>query len=185
MTIPKSSETKQPILKYLSKARESTKIATITDLMGAHFRLSKKEMAEEMPKGGKRFAVRVGVALNEMKSAGFVKSPRHGHVVITAKGRKGLQSGSITDGRRKADSPRKTQTIKQLPVTLAKRDDKMVQRTTDIVGSYVGKNSVSAKQLPGLIKSIYGTLEGLGTSQKTVAKRKYTRRKKVTKKSAS
>ena len=58
----------------------------------------------------------------------------------------------------------------------------MVQRTTDIVISYVGKNAVSAKQVPELIESTYAALQELGTSKKPVAKRKYTRRKKVAKK---
>ena len=182
MTIPKPSETKQPILKRLAQSKKPVKLAAVTESVGKHFKLTKKEMAEEMPKGGKRFAARVGVAVNEMKSAGLVRSPRHGLVAITPKGRTGLKTGTVTDGR-KPGRPKTTQTAKQPSATPNKRDDKMVQRTTEIVASYVGKKAVSAKQLPGLIESVYATLQGLG-SQKPVAKRKYTRQRKVAKKKA-
>ena len=230
MTIPTPGETKKPILKHLSKATKPVKISHITESMGKHFNLSKREIEEQMPKGGRRFATKVGVAVEEMKSSGLVKSTGRGFVEITAQGRTGLQEGTITrkkpgrkakspangrkkrgkpgrppkakvksangrrklgrpkskvatNGRRKLGRPAKSQTgITQPSVTPIKQDDKMVQRTTDIVMSYVGKNSVRAKEVPGLIESIYGTLSGLGTSSKPVGKRKYTRRKKVAKK---
>ena len=183
MTIPKPSETKQPILKRLAQSKKPVKLAAVTESVGKHFKLTKKEMAEEMPKGGKRFAARVGVAVNEMKSAGLVRSPRHGLVAITPKGRTGLKAGTITDGR-KLGRPPKLQTARQSSATPDKRDDKMVQRTTEIVASYVGNKAVSAKQLPELIEGVYATLQGLGSSKKPVAKRKYTRRKKIAKKKA-
>ena len=164
MTIPKSGQTKQPILKYLARSKGSVKLATITESVGKQFKLTKKEMTQQMPKGGKRFAARVGVAVNEMKSAGFVKSPRHGLVAITAKGRTGLKTGNLTDGRRNPVRPPKSQTAKQSSATPAKRDDKLLQRTTEIVASYVGKNSVNAKQVPELIETVYATLQGLGSS---------------------
>lgn len=182
MTIPKPSQTKQPILKRLAQSKKPVKLAAVTESVGKHFKLTKKEMAEEMPKGGKRFAARVGVAVNEMKSAGLVRSPRHGLVAITPKGRTGLKTGTVTDGR-KPGRP-KTQTTKQPSATPIKRDDKMVQRTADIVSSYVGKKAVSVKQMPELIESVYATLQGLGSSKKLAVKRKYTRRKKIAKKKA-
>ena len=73
MTIPTPGETKMPILNYLSKTGEPAKIAHITELMGKHFKLTAKELAEEMPKGGKRFTTKVGVAIDEMKVKGFVR----------------------------------------------------------------------------------------------------------------
>ena len=213
MTIPTPSEIKKPALKHLSKATQPLKVAHITDSMGKHFNLSKREIEEQMPKGGRRFATKVGVAVEEMKSAGLVKSTSRGFVKITAQGRTGLQEGTITkkkpgrapkaktltngrkrgrpgkhpkaksaNGRRKPGRP-KMQTAKQLPATPVKQDDKMVQRTADIVMSYVSKNSVNAKQVPSLIQSIYSSLSGLGTSSNPVGKRKYTRRKKNAKKS--
>ena len=216
MAIPKPSETKQPILKYLVKAGKPVKKSAITETMGKHFNLSKREMQETSLKGSKRFQQCIIAATKEMKAAGLVKSPRHGYLAITAKGsgfdgskatvtdgRKRGRPGRppkvksangrrkpgrpktkvATNGRRKLGRP-KMQTAKQLPITPIKADDKMVQRTTDIVTSYVSKKSVNAKQLPGLIESIYSTLSGLGSSQKPVGKRKYTRRKKVAKKKA-
>ena len=227
MTIPTPGETKKPILKHLSKATKPVKISHITESMGKHFNLSKREIEEQMPKGGRRFATKVGVAVEEMKSAGLVKSTGRGFVEITAQGRTGLQDGTITrgkpgpkakakspangrkrgkpgrppkaksaNGRRKPGRPKtkvatngrrkpgrpKMQTAKQPSITPIKADDKMVQRTTDIVRSYVEKNSVRAKEVPSLIESIYGTLSRLGTSSRPATKRKYTRRKKVAKK---
>ena len=181
MPIPKPSQTKQPILKRLAQSKKPVKLAAVTESVGKHFKLTKKEMAETSPKGSKRFAMCMIAATKEMKAAGLVKSPRHGYLAITPKGRTGLKTGTVTDGRKPG---RPKIQAKQSSITPIKRDDKMVQRTTEIVASYVGNKAVSAKQVPGLIETVYATLQGLGTSQKSVAKRKYTRRKKVAKKKA-
>ena len=233
MPIPKPSQTKQPILKYLAKAGKPVKKAAITETMGKHFNLTKKEMEETSLKGSKRFQQCIIAATKEMKAAGLVRSRGHGYLAITAQGLTGLQEGTVIDGRKKpgskakAKSPAngrkkrgrpgrppkvkakngrrkpgrpkaqakastngrrklgrpKMQPAKQPSIPATKADDKMVQRTADIVRSYVEKNSVRAKEVPSLIQSIYGTLSGLGSSSKPVAKRKYTRRKKVAKKS--
>ena len=58
MTIPTPGETKMPILKHLAQSTEPTKIAHIVESMGKHFKLTAKELAEEMPKSGKRFGCR-------------------------------------------------------------------------------------------------------------------------------
>ena len=198
MTIPKPSQTKRPILNYLAKAGKPVKKAAITETMGKHFNLTKKEIEEQMPKGGKKFASCITAATKEMKAAGLVKSPRHGFLAITAKGSgfDGLKATAknghkkrgrpgrppkAKNGRRKPGRP-KMQPTKQPSIPATKQDDKMVQRTTDIVRSYVEKNSVRVKEVPSLIESIYGTLSGLGSSSKPAGKRKYTRRKKVAKK---
>ena len=227
MPIPKPSETKQPILNYLTNAGKPVKKSDITELMGVHFNLSKREMEETSLKGSKRFAMCIIAATKEMKAAGLIKSPRHGYLAITAKGRGGLagsttQAGSAngrrkpgrppkakvkakngrrkpgrpkmqvkatTNGRRKLGRP-KMQPAKQPSITPIKRDDKLVQKTADIVVSYAGNNTVKPNQIPEIIRSTYAALSGLGsssassTSGKTVGKRKYTRRKKVAKKKA-
>ena len=220
MPIPKPSETKQPILNYLTKAGKPVKVSVITELMGTHFKLSKKQMQEKSPKGTKRLAMSITASTQEMKAAGLVKSPRHGYLVITAKGRGGLQAGGITsgkkpgrppkakstNGRRKPGRPSKAQVkakngrrkpgrpkmqpAKQPSITPIKRDDKLVQKTAEIVVSYAGNNTVKPNQIPEIIRSTYAALSGLGsssassTSGKTAGKRKYTRRKKVAKKKA-
>ena len=229
MPIPKPSETKQPILNYLSKAGKPVKKSDITELMGVRFNLSKKEMEETSLKGSKRFAMCIIASTKEMKAAGLIKSPRHGYLQITAKGRGGLagsttQAGSAngrrkpgrppkaksTNGRRKPGRPPKVQvkakngrrkhgrpktqpatlpSVKQISATISKQDnDKLVQRTADIVISYAGNNTIKPKQIPEIIKSTYAALSGLGTSsvssRKTTGKRKYTRRKKIAKKKA-
>ena len=188
------------------------KVSVITELMGTHFKLSKKQMEETSLKGSKRFAMCIIAATKEMKAAGLIKSPRHGYLAITAKGRGGLagstiQAGSANgrrkpgrppkakvkakNGRRKPGRPPKTQTATQLPATINKQDnDKLVQKAADIVISYAGNNTVKPNQIPEIIRSTYAALSGLGsssassTSGKTVGKRKYTRRKKVAKKKA-
>ena len=188
------------------------KVSVITELMGTHFKLSKKQMEETSLKGSKRFAMCIIAATKEMKAAGLIKSPRHGYLAITAKGRGGLagsttQAGSANgrrkpgrppkakvkakNGRRKPGRPPKTQTATQLPATISKQDnDKLVQKAADIVISYAGNNTVKPNQIPEIIRSTYAALSGLGTSPasstsgKTVGKRKYTRRKKVAKKKA-
>ena len=222
MTIPTPGETKMPILNYLSKTGEPAKIAHIAELMGQHFKLSKREIAEEMPKGGRKFATKIGAAIDEMKAKGFVRSTGRGFVEITPQGRAGLRAGTIisrrrgrfgrppmaqvtvpANGRRKPGRPPKTQTgaltgvslgagnppkaqvkapingrrkpgrpkaqpATQLSATIqpsadpAKRDDKLVQKTADIVISYVGKNTVSPNQVPKLIEGTYAALAGLG-----------------------
>ena len=111
MPIPKPSETKQPILNYLTNAGKPVKKSDITELMGVHFNLSKREMEETSLKGSKRFAMCIIAATKEMKAAGLIKSPRHGYLAITAKGRGGLagsttQAGSA-NGRRKPGRPPK------------------------------------------------------------------------------
>ena len=218
MAIPTPSATKKPILKYLSKSRKPVKISHITDSMGKQFKLSKKEIEEQMPKGGRKFATKIGVAVEEMKKSGLVKSTGRGFVEITAKGRTGLKTGAVTDGRKKPGPKAKAKpatngrkrgrpgrppkakvktkngrrkpgrpkmkTAKQSSATPDKRDDKTVQRTTEIVASYVGKNSINAKQVPRMIETVYATLQGLGSSQKPVVKRKYTKRKRVARKKA-
>ena len=100
MPIPKPSETKQPILNYLTNAGKPVKKSDITELMGVHFNLSKREMEETSLKGSKRFAMCIIAATKEMKAAGLIKSPRHGYLAITAKGRGGLQAGGITSGKK-------------------------------------------------------------------------------------
>ena len=215
MPIPKPSETKQPILNYLTKAGKPVKVSVITELMGTHFKLSKKQMEEKSPKGTKRLAMSITASTQEMKAAGLVKSPRHGFLAITPKGRGGLQAGGITSGKKPGRPPKakstngrrkpgrppkaqvkakngrrkpgrpKTQPAKQSSITPIKRDDKLVQKTVDIVVSYAGNNTIKPKQIPELIKSTYAALSGLGSSpassssHKTVGKRKYTRRKKI------
>ena len=106
MTIPTPSETKMPILKHLAQSTKPVKIANITESMGRHFKLTTKELAEEMPKGGKRFTTKVGVAIDEMKVKGFVRSVSRGFVEITPQGRAGLQAGTITSGRRPGRPPK-------------------------------------------------------------------------------
>ena len=201
MPIPKPSETKQPILNYLTNAGKPVKVSAITELMGVQFNLSKKEMEERSLKGTKRLAMSITASTKEMKAAGLIKSPRHGYLQITAKGRGGLagsttQAGSAngrrkpgrppkaksTNGRRKPSRHPNTQTAKQLTATINKQDnDKLVQRTADIVISYAGNNAAKPKQIPEIIRSTYAALSGLGSSsassRKTVGKRKYTRRK--------
>lgn len=137
MLIPKPSKTKQPILKHLAESGGPVKRARITESMGKQFKLTKKELAKEMPKGGKRFATKIGVAVNEMKASGLVESTSRGYVEITPKGRGGLNgltthAGTTTNGRRKPGKP-KAQSAKQLSITPGKQDDKLLQRTTDIV----------------------------------------------------
>ena len=210
MPIPKPSETKQPILNYLTKAGKPVKVSAITELMGTHFKLSKKQMEEKSPKGTKRLAMSITASTKEMKAAGLVKSPRHGFLAITAKGRGGLQAGGTTSGKKPGRPPKAKSTngrrkpgrpkmqpatqlpsAKQLPATISKQDnDKLVQKAADIVVSYAGNNTVKPNQIPEIIRSTYAALSGLGTSPasstsgKTVGKRKYTRRKKVAKKKA-
>ena len=203
MPIPKPSETKQPILNYLTKAGKPVKVSVITELMGTHFKLSKKQMQEKSPKGTKRLAMSITASTKEMKAAGLVKSPRHGYLAITAKGRGGLQAGGTTsgkkpgrppkaqvkakNGRRKPGKPKmqpatQLSSAKQLPATISKQDnDKLVQKAADIVVSYAGNNTVKPNQIPEIIRSTYVALSGLGSSsassRKTIGKRKYTRRK--------
>ena len=194
MPIPKPSETKQPILNYLSKAERPVKVSAITEFVGQHFNLSKKEMEDRSPNGTKRLVISVNASTKEMKAKGLLTSPRRGFLEITPKGRGGLagstaqaviatngrrkpgrppmtQAKAPTNGRRKPGRP-KTQPATQFSaprspspsVTSMKRDDKMVQKTADIVVAYVGKNTVPANQIPGLIKSTYAALSGLGRS---------------------
>ena len=225
MPIPKSTETKQPILQHLEKAGRPVKVSAIAEFVGQHFNLSKEEIEERTPKGLKRFSMCIATSTKEMKAAGLVSSPRHGFLEITRRGRGGLagsttqagtatngrrkpgkrpvaqtkvptngrrklgrpskaQTGTLTDarvgsgslpmpqvkastnGRRKPGRP-KTQPATQFSaprnpsVTPVKRDDKLVQMATDIVVSYVGKNAVSANQIPELIKSTYASLARL------------------------
>ena len=106
MPIPKPSETKQPILNYLTKAGKPVKVSVITELMGTYFKLSKKQMEEKSPKGTKRLAMSITASTQEMKAAGLVKSPRHGYLAITAKGRGGIQAGGITSGKKPGRPPK-------------------------------------------------------------------------------
>ena len=106
MPIPKPSETKQPILNYLTRAGKPVKVSAITELMGTHFKLSKKQMQEKSPKGTKRLAMSITASTKEMKAAGLIKSPRHGYLAITAKGRGGLQAGGITSGKKPGRPPK-------------------------------------------------------------------------------
>ena len=179
------------------------RVSAITELMGTHFKLSKKQMQEKSPKGTKRLAMSITASTKEMKAAGLVKSPRHGFLAITAKGRGGLQAGGTTSGKKPGRPPKAKSTngrrkpgrpkmqpatqlpsAKQLPATISKQDnDKLVQKAADIVVSYAGNNTVKPNQIPEIIRSTYAALSGLGTSpassRKTVGKRKYTRRKKI------
>ena len=191
MPIPKSTETKQPILQHLAKVGRPVKVSAITELMGQHFKLSKKEMEERTPKGLKRFAMCINTSTKEMKAAGLAKSPRYGFLEITLKGRRGLagsttQVVTATNGRRKPGRPAKAQVKapingrrklgrpkaqpathysipRQPSVTPIKRDDKLLQKAVDIVISYVGKNAISANQIPELIEDTYVALAKLGT----------------------
>ena len=106
MPIPKPSETKQPILNYLTNAGKPVKVSDITELMGVQFNLSKREMEETSLKGTKRLAMSITASTKEMKAAGLVKSPRHGYLAITAKGRGGLQAGGITSGKKPGRPPK-------------------------------------------------------------------------------
>ena len=47
----------------------------------------------------------------------------------------------------------------------------LITLTTDIVVSYVSNNSVAADEVAGLIKSVHGTLAGLGSGGETAAER--------------
>ena len=210
MPIPKPSETKQPILNYLTKAGRPVKVSAITEFVGQHFNLSKKEMEDRSPNGTKRLVISVNASTKEMKAKGLAKSPRRGFLEITPKGRGGLtglttqaviatngrrkpgrppkvqvaaptngrrkpgrppmtQAKAPTNGRRKPGRP-KTQPATQFSaprspspsVTSMKRDDKIVQKTADIVVAYVGKNTVPANQIPSIIHSTYEALAGLG-----------------------
>ena len=48
----------------------------------------------------------ITASTKEMKAAGLVKSPRHGYLAITAKGRGGVQAGSITNGKKPGRHPK-------------------------------------------------------------------------------
>ena len=211
MPIPKPSQTKQPILHYLTQAGKPVKRSAITESMGQHFNLTKNEMEETSLKGTKRFAMSIIAATKEMKAAGLLQSPRHGYLAITAKGSEELglkaeagtegskrgkpgrppkaQAGTATNGRRKPGRPKaqvkvptngrrklgrppKSQTATQPSIPATKPDDEMIQRTTDIVRSYIENNSVHAQQVPSMIESVYATLSELGSSSKPGGKRK-------------
>ena len=114
MPIPKPSETKQPILNYLTKAGRPVRKAAVTEAIGQHFNLTKKEMEETSLKGSKRFAMCINASMKEMKAAGLIRSHRHGFLEITPKGRGGLagsitQAGTATNGRRRLGRPPKLQ----------------------------------------------------------------------------
>ena len=91
MSIPKPSETKQPILNYLAQATEPVTLAVLIEEVGRHFALTKEEMEERVPSGGMgRLATAVTAATKEMKAARLVQSPRFGRLEITETGREGI-----------------------------------------------------------------------------------------------
>jgi predicted transcriptional regulator len=46
---------------------------------------------------------------------------------------------------------------------LAERPPTILEMTTDVVASYLQKNRVAESDLPGLIRSVYGAINGMGT----------------------
>ena len=91
MAIPKPSQAKQPILNYLARATAPVKLAVLIQEVGRHFNLTKEEMENRMPSGMGRLAANVNVAAKEMKASRVVRSPRFGHLEITANGREAIR----------------------------------------------------------------------------------------------
>ena len=91
MAIPKPSQAKQPILNYLARATAPVKLAVLIQEVGRHFNLTKEEMKNRMPSGMGRLAANVNVAAKEMKASRVVRSPRFGHLEITASGREAIR----------------------------------------------------------------------------------------------
>ena len=113
MPIPKPSQTKQPILNYLTKVGRPVNKAVMTEDIGKRFNLTKNEMEETSLKGSKRFAMSINASIKEMKAAGLIRS-FYGLLEITPKGRgwfagSPTQAGTSTNGRRKPGRPPKAQ----------------------------------------------------------------------------
>jgi predicted transcriptional regulator len=61
-----------------------------------------------------------------------------------------------------ADGFRKFRDMAQNPDNQSLRSDDILKLTAEIVAAYVSNNSMSASELPSIIKSVHSTLSGLG-----------------------
>ena len=101
MTIPTHDELMLPFLQVLSDGQEH-RINELVDKLAKEFNLSQKEIEEEIPSGGRKFAGRVGWARTYLKGAKLIDSPKRAFFIINERGRKALSTCKLKD----------TQTIK-------------------------------------------------------------------------
>lgn len=89
MTIPTHDELMLPFLQALSDGQEH-RINELVDKLAKEFNLSQKEIEEELPSGGRKFAGRVGWARTYLKGAKLIDSPKRAFFIINERGRKAL-----------------------------------------------------------------------------------------------
>ena len=96
MAIPKFHEFFLPVLEILSDRQERS-IHEIYDVTAKRLELTEEERKMLVPSGVQTVHNnRVSWARTYLKKAGLVSSPRRGYVVITAEGKKLLQSNPVT-----------------------------------------------------------------------------------------
>ena len=83
--LPTRNEIHQPILALLSDGKEH-RWSDIVEKLAAHFSLTNTELNEEVPSGHKRFYHRCSFAIQDLKKAGFVESPKRAYWKITKRG---------------------------------------------------------------------------------------------------
>ena len=157
MNIPKPNQIKHQILEHLEQASGPMKLAVLVENIGSHFGVTEEEREERTPSGVKRFANRVNSVAGDLKSAGLLRSPRHGFLEITIAGRNKLNGTETSEMKtQKSRSNIIPENSTEQPLT---DDDKFfIKMTSHIVASYVSKTNVSQKQLPEFIKSTHASL---------------------------
>ena len=76
--LPTSNDIEQPLLTLLSDGK-AHRFGDIVDKLADHFSLTDEELDERLPSGYKRFYHRCGRAMQDLKLAGFVESPRRAY----------------------------------------------------------------------------------------------------------
>ncbi|MCM1297527.1 MAG: restriction endonuclease [Muribaculaceae bacterium] len=91
MAIPTFDDLMLPFLEVLSDDKPHSK-QDVVDTLAKKFNLSKEELEETIPSGGKKFSGRVGWARTYLKASGLIISPARAIFLITERGRQALES---------------------------------------------------------------------------------------------
>ena len=100
--LPTRNEIHQPLLALLSDEKEH-RWSDIVEKLAEHFSLTDTELNERVPSGYKRFYHRCSFAMQDLKKAGFVESPKYAHWKITKR-------GNDPQNRQNRISPKKKET---------------------------------------------------------------------------
>ena len=160
MPIPVSNDIRQPLLEYLMNERIPVKLSTIIEEMGKRMNLTKRELEETVPSGGRRFAARVNMLVVKLKKDGLVKASRHSYLEITQAGIDEAQKILVMSRQKFRPEEVKIRHDESMVAPQPDNNYNDGRAFQELLKAYVSKNEVKIEDLPKLGQTLRELLSG-------------------------